>query len=312
MERILGTPAMCCWVRERADRSQELEKRARPAVGHDERQGVDMPRANVDEVNVESIDRGDELREGVEPRLPSAPVVIAAPVPNELLQFCELDALLPIANRLAVGPSGRGEAPAKVQELLFGNIGPEGADGVISARFGAFSVKQAHSANRCSTGENATSRRRESCRHCCAPLSRSCSSTRGSRRFRARYTMIRAALAADTAASQGNLASLVTSFPLGTLLGDPHPSALRSPSNHRVERSHQMLGMNGLDLARLLTGRRPGVPVVMITARSDLGLDAHATASGAICLLRKPFKTGALTHCLERVLKTSAGAGAWK
>jgi FixJ family two-component response regulator len=64
-----------------------------------------------------------------------------------------------------------------------------------------------------------------------------------------------------------------------------------------------MPGMSGLDLARLLTGRRRGVPVVMVTARSDLGIDAHAAANGAICLLRKPFKTEALIECLERAFK---------
>ena len=64
----------------------------------------------------------------------------------------------------------------------------------------------------------------------------------------------------------------------------------------------QMPGMSGLDLTRLLTGRPRGVPVVMVTARSDLGLDARAAASGAICLLRKPFKTDALIDCLERAL----------
>ena len=63
-----------------------------------------------------------------------------------------------------------------------------------------------------------------------------------------------------------------------------------------------MPGMNGLDLARLLTERPGGVPVVVITARSDLGLDARAAANGAICLLRKPFKTEALVDCLERAL----------
>ena len=64
-----------------------------------------------------------------------------------------------------------------------------------------------------------------------------------------------------------------------------------------------MPGMSGLDLARLLTGRRRRVPVVMVTARSDLGIDAHAAANGAICLLRKPFKTEALIDCLEKALK---------
>jgi FixJ family two-component response regulator len=63
-----------------------------------------------------------------------------------------------------------------------------------------------------------------------------------------------------------------------------------------------MPGMSGLDLVRLLRGRGSGVPIVMITARSDLGIDAHAAATGAICLLRKPFRTDALIDCLEKAL----------
>ena len=63
-----------------------------------------------------------------------------------------------------------------------------------------------------------------------------------------------------------------------------------------------MPGMSGLDLARILTTRRRGVPVVMVTARSDLGIDARAAANGAICLLRKPFNTEALIDCFEKAL----------
>ena len=65
-----------------------------------------------------------------------------------------------------------------------------------------------------------------------------------------------------------------------------------------------MPGMSGLELARLLTGGRREVPVVMVTARSDLRLDAQAAATGAICLLRKPFKTDALIDCLEKALNS--------
>ena len=43
---------------------------------------------------------------------------------------------------------------------------------------------------------------------------------------------------------------------------------------------------------------------VMVTARSDLRLDAQAAATGAICLLRKPFKTDALIDCLEKALNS--------
>ncbi len=64
-----------------------------------------------------------------------------------------------------------------------------------------------------------------------------------------------------------------------------------------------MPGMSGLDLKRLLTTRGSGVPVIMITARADPGLEARAAASGAVCLLRKPFESKALINCLQRALK---------
>ncbi len=79
-------------------------------------------------------------------------------------------------------------------------------------------------------------------------------------------------------------------------------SEVDPPCNCVITDVH-MPGMSGLDLARLLTTRRRGVPVVMVTARSDLGIDARAAANGAICLLRKPFKTDALIGCLEKALK---------
>jgi CheY-like chemotaxis protein len=38
----------------------------------------------------------------------------------------------------------------------------------------------------------------------------------------------------------------------------------------------------------------------MITARSDPRLQEQALASGAVCLLRKPFDGEALMSCLKR------------
>jgi FixJ family two-component response regulator len=64
-----------------------------------------------------------------------------------------------------------------------------------------------------------------------------------------------------------------------------------------------MPGMSGFDLARLLTTRRRVVPVMMVTARSDSGIDSNAAAHGAFCLLRKPFQTDDLVDCLEEALK---------
>jgi FixJ family two-component response regulator len=64
-----------------------------------------------------------------------------------------------------------------------------------------------------------------------------------------------------------------------------------------------MPGMSGIDLKLQLSARGSKLPVIMITARSDAGLESRALASGAVCLLRKPFESAALTHCLERALK---------
>jgi FixJ family two-component response regulator len=63
-----------------------------------------------------------------------------------------------------------------------------------------------------------------------------------------------------------------------------------------------MPGMSGLDLKRLLAGLGSKMPVIMITARTDPDLEAKATASGAICFLRKPIETPALLDCLKKAL----------
>ena len=64
-----------------------------------------------------------------------------------------------------------------------------------------------------------------------------------------------------------------------------------------------MPGMSGLDLQRLLLARDRRVPVIMITARAEPGLEARVAASGAVCLLRKPFGADALIGCLEKALE---------
>lgn len=65
----------------------------------------------------------------------------------------------------------------------------------------------------------------------------------------------------------------------------------------------QMPGMNGIDLTKLITQSQPSVPVVVITARTEPGLEESALASGAMCFLRKPIDTTVLVEQLERALK---------
>ena len=64
-----------------------------------------------------------------------------------------------------------------------------------------------------------------------------------------------------------------------------------------------MPGMSGLDLKQVLSARGSKMPVILITARAEPDLEAKVAASGAVCLLRKPFDAGVLVDSLERALK---------
>jgi FixJ family two-component response regulator len=64
-----------------------------------------------------------------------------------------------------------------------------------------------------------------------------------------------------------------------------------------------MPGMSGFDLKRRLLAHGSSLPVIMITADAEPGLEARAAAVGAVCLLRKPFEADALIDRLERALK---------
>jgi FixJ family two-component response regulator len=64
----------------------------------------------------------------------------------------------------------------------------------------------------------------------------------------------------------------------------------------------QMPGMSGFELKRRLDECHRGLPVIMITARSEPGLQEQAKFSGASYFLRKPFETEILIDYLERAL----------
>jgi hypothetical protein len=67
-------------VGQRSEQLQILHHRVGPAVGEDQRGGIRLRRADVEEVDVLMIDLGGELRELVQLRLPRAPVIAVSPV----------------------------------------------------------------------------------------------------------------------------------------------------------------------------------------------------------------------------------------
>src|SRR5918995_1506387 len=62
VEGVLGGAAVRGRVGQRADRLEQLDYRAWPAMGHDQWQRILMPRPDVDEVDVDPVDLGRELR----------------------------------------------------------------------------------------------------------------------------------------------------------------------------------------------------------------------------------------------------------
>ena len=65
----------------------------------------------------------------------------------------------------------------------------------------------------------------------------------------------------------------------------------------------QMPGMSGIDLKHHLVQQQCPLPVIMITARVEKGLEERALASGAVCVLKKPFEATVLIDCLEKALQ---------
>ncbi len=61
-----------------------------------------------------------------------------------------------------------------------------------------------------------------------------------------------------------------------------------------------MPGLGGIGLKRWLDAHASTVPVIMITGRSEPHLHAQAVASGAACLLKKPFDANTLLACLKK------------
>ena len=76
----------------------------------------------MDEVNVQPVDFGDELRQGVEFCLDLAPVILCRPIARERLGRIELHSLGCIRDRFPLGPTGRGDASSQIDKRLFRNV----------------------------------------------------------------------------------------------------------------------------------------------------------------------------------------------
>src|SRR5215831_13882061 len=131
VERVFGAATMRGRIGERTDDLELLDDRSRPAMRDDHRQRVLMAGTDVDEMDVDSVDRRDELGKGVQLRLQLSPVVVLAPVANQLLELPELSALRAVGDGFLVGPARRLNAPAEIDECLLRNVDPKRSNCVV-------------------------------------------------------------------------------------------------------------------------------------------------------------------------------------
>ena len=125
VEGVRRAAAMRRRVGEQVDDLHLLDERARPSVADDERQRILVLRANVDEVDVQPVDLGDELWDGVEPRLALAPVVLRLPVASDRLDRLQLHALRWAVDGLLFGPAGGSDACPQVFQVRLGDLDRE-------------------------------------------------------------------------------------------------------------------------------------------------------------------------------------------
>ena len=68
-----------------------------------------------------------------------------------------------------------------------------------------------------------------------------------------------------------------------------------------------MPGLNGYELARHLRRKHSAVPILMLTARSDLADRIEGLNAGADYYLTKPFEIGELLACVRALLRRQGG-----
>src|SRR5439155_19000739 len=116
-------------------------------MGDYNRQRILFFRTDVNKMDVQPIDLGDELRIAIELRLDLAPVVFRRPIAGELLHRRERHALREIGDGLFFGPPRRFDPLAEIREVLVRGVKLEGADGVCCGL--SWGVERRHGAGHC-------------------------------------------------------------------------------------------------------------------------------------------------------------------
>ena len=118
VKRVGGVAAKRGRIGQRLDHLVEFDHRARPAMGDDQRHRFRMRRADVQEMNVEPVDLGGELRKAIEARFARAPVVFLGPIAADVLDPFQRRALAPVVDQFGFRPARLAQARLQIVEHI--------------------------------------------------------------------------------------------------------------------------------------------------------------------------------------------------
>ena len=121
-------------VGQRLDHFLELDDRARPAMGDDQRHRFRMRGADVQEVNAETVDLRRELAKAIEQRLAAAPIIVLRPIAADVPDPAERDALAPVVDEFGLGPARSPQPQSQVVENIIADRDAIGLDCIVHGR----------------------------------------------------------------------------------------------------------------------------------------------------------------------------------
>jgi hypothetical protein len=135
-ERVLGPATVRHRIGQRPDHVQEVGERAGVAVREQQRRRARLGRRHVQEVHGLPVDLGQVVREGVHPRLLSAPVEAGAPALHHLGEVRVRGAVVPAVAGCGPRQPGQGQPGGEVVQVGLGDVDHERADGGVAERLG--------------------------------------------------------------------------------------------------------------------------------------------------------------------------------
>src|SRR5207244_13169258 len=110
--------AVDMWIGQEWHERKQLDERARPTVGQNQRNTVPISGPLVDEVDVHAVELGAKLSGRVQLALLSLPIEFVGPILKQLSKVLTVSSLLPSSAWCLIRPAGLTNALSEVRQYL--------------------------------------------------------------------------------------------------------------------------------------------------------------------------------------------------